>query len=133
MNIPEIMIPLMNVLLQIKRIKINNKIVRKVDTVTEISGIDSNNDIELTNIFKWDSQHDYYKISNLSSDGSIINKISDIKHILKDDLLNELENRKNILKWMLDKNISEYDDVIEVIHDYYTNPKFVLNNIKFGV
>jgi flagellar protein FlaI len=132
MNIPDIMIPLMNVLLQIRRIKTKNKVVRKVDTVTEITGMDLKGEIKLTPKYKWDSiKDDYINFEDDNSNESIFKQISTLRHITESVLKEEMKNRTSIIKWMLNTNINEYNEVSEIIHTYYTNPEQVLSKAKF--
>jgi flagellar protein FlaI len=42
-------------------------------------------------------------------------------------LLDELQRREQILKWMVHKNIKNYDDVADIVRKYYINPNDVYN------
>ena len=148
MNIPEIMLPLMNVLLQIRRVKINNNIARRVVTVAEITGLPtrahiraSQNEeaVQIEKKYEWDAENDsfiyneIYEIDALLGESkSVFNQISEINHISIDKLEEELLNREIILKWMADTEIYTYEKVAEVIRNYYQDPDEVLNAAKLG-
>ena len=108
------------------------KVVRKVDTVTEISGIESNREIKLTPKYKWDSIKDEYINYEFEDEKeSIFKQISVLRHIPEVALKEEMKNRTSIIKWMVNQNINEYNKVSEIIYNYYTNPEQVLANVKF--
>ena len=110
----------------------NNKIVRKVDTVTEITGTDINGEIELTHKYKWDSIKDEYKSYVAEkSNYTVFKQISELRHIPVPVLEEEMKKRITILDWMVNSNITEYDKVADIIQNYYTNPEQVLSKAKF--
>ena len=46
------------------------------------------------------------------------------------DLERELERREGILKWMVRRNIKNYDDVADVVRKYYLNPEEIYNRTR---
>jgi flagellar protein FlaI len=134
MNIPAMMVPLMNVLLQIRRVKIGEKIVRRSETVTEIIGLSSGEQVQIEHRFRWDSEEDSYRYIDSAGRGDpVFKQIAELRHIPEEELEEELKKRTMILRWMNNENLKSYDDVSEIIHTYYTNPEEILTKARFEV
>ncbi len=137
MDIPEMLIPLMNVIVLIGRVKYQNTVVRRVYAVSEITGIDDSAEkVVLKKVYDWDALTDSFICTNSSSgvmDSYIIQKISESKHIPIEDLLNELKRREEILKWMAKKGIRSYEDVAGVVRRYYIHPNDVYNRARLDI
>jgi flagellar protein FlaI len=134
MNIPAMMVPLMNVLLQIRRVKIGEKIVRRSETVTEIIGLSSGEQVQIEHRFRWDSEEDSYRYIDSAGRGDpVFKQIAELRHIPEEELEEELKKRTMILRWMNNENLKSYDDVSEIIHTYYTNPEEILTRARFEV
>jgi len=134
MNIPPMMVPLMNVLLQIRRVKIEEKVVRRSDTVTEIIGLDSGEQVQIEHRFRWDSKGDSYRYLGSAGRGDpVFKQISNLRHVPEEELEEELKKRAMILQWMVNENLQSYDKVSDIIHTYYTNPEEILTKARFEV
>ncbi|NIO36992.1 hypothetical protein GTO27_04740, partial [Candidatus Bathyarchaeota archaeon] len=68
-----------------------------------------------------------------ASESYILRKITELKHIPMDVLLNELRKREHILKWMARRNIKSYDDVAGIVRRYYLNPNDVYNKARLEI
>lgn len=134
MNIPKMMLPLMNVLLQIRRVKLRDQIARRVVTVTEVIGdTPSEEGVRLQNIFGFNSEDDCFTRDTTSGGGSEIFKlISMIKQIPVDKLTEEQSRRETILRWMAEREIKTYEEVADMVRSYYVNPDEVYNAARLG-
>ena len=145
MNIPEMMLSLMNILIQIGRVKIDDKIVRRVITVAEITGLPvskvsrEQEIVQIQKIFEWDAENDGFaynapdEIDSLLGEGKdIFTLISEINHISVDNLKEEQSRREVILKWMAKNGLNTYEKVAKVVRDYYQNPDDVYNSARAG-
>ncbi len=134
MDIPAMMVPLMNVLLQIRRVKIDDRVVRRADTVTEIIGLSPTDQVQIEHRFRWDSTDDTYRFLESAGRGEpVFKQISTLRHIPESILEEELQKRTLILEWMVKENINSYAQVSEIVHNYYTNPEEVLTRARFEV
>lgn len=144
MNVPEMMLSLMNVLIQLKRVEVDNKIVRRVVNIDELVGLPImraarvSELVEIISRFEWHSEDDTF-IENpideadilLNQGRDIFSLISEINHIPLDKLIEERKKREIILGWMVENKISDYDEVIKIIRNYYHNPDEVYNIARF--
>jgi archaeal flagellar protein FlaI len=134
MDIPAMMVPLMNVLLQIRRVKIGDNVVRRSDTVTEIIGLSPTDQVQIEHRFKWDSTDDTYRFLESAGRGeSVFKQISNLRHIPEFTLEEEMQKRTLILEWMVKENMNTYSQVSEIVQNYYTNPEEVLTRARFEV
>lgn len=145
MNVPEIMLPLMNVMIQIKRVKQDGQILRRVTKVAELTAppvaLASQNgeSIHIHDRFTWQSEDDTFSDNPsldldflLEKKEGIFNLISEARHIPIEKLLEEHNKREVVLTWMVEKNMNRYEDVAQVIRDYYVNPEEVYNVARMG-
>jgi flagellar protein FlaI len=134
MEIPLMMLPLMNCLLQVKRVTFNEHVARRVESVTEIVDIDhKTQEPVLITRFKWNAENDtfeYHKPNN--KEKSIFRLISELNQIPIDKLHEELERREVILKWMVNVGVKNYDDVANIIRNYYHSPEDVYSVARLG-
>ena len=132
MNIPAMMVPLMNVLVQIRRVKIGDKVMRRADTVTEVIGLNASDQVQIEHRFRWDSIDDSYQLLESSDRGEpTFKQISNLRHVPVVTLEDEMQKRTLILEWMVKKNINTYAQVSELVHNYYGNPEEVLTKARF--
>ena len=130
MDIPSMLIPMMNAIVLIGRTKLRDTTVRRVQEVSEITGVDNKTGRAIfKKVYEWDSGSDSF-ISKSTGESYIFKKITELKYISMEALLNELKRREYILKWMVHKNIKSYDDVADVVRRYYLNPNDVYNRAR---
>ncbi len=130
MNIPPMLIPMMNVIVLIGRTKLRDTTVRRVQEASEIKGVnDETGRAMFKKVYEWDPGSDSF-ISKSASESYIFKKITELKHVPMETLLNELKRREYILKWMVHNNIKSYDDVADVVRKYYLNPNDVYNRAR---
>jgi flagellar protein FlaI len=129
MNIPEMMLPLMNTLMLIRRVRIGEDVVRRVDEIAELyPPISEGNLVKITPRFKWDSSTDTFTYFTPEKDEPhILNQISDIFQIPLNQIILEMEKKELLLKWMCKINVEDYKQVSKIVRDYYLKPEEVLN------
>jgi flagellar protein FlaI len=145
MNVPEIMLPLMNVLIQIKRVKKDGQILRRVTKVAELTAppaaLASQNgeSVHIHDRFTWQSEDDTFSDNPsldldflLEKKAGIFDLISEVQHIPLKKLLEEHNKREVVLTWMVENNMNRYEDVDQVIRDYYIDPEEVYNVARMG-
>lgn len=132
MNIPPMLIPMMNVIVLIGRTKLQDITVRRALAVSEITGInDKTGRATFNKIYEWNPESDSFIFSSVSaSNNHIFKKIAELTHVPLETLLGELKRREYILKWMVQKNIKSYDDVANVVRQYYFSPDEVYGKVE---
>jgi flagellar protein FlaI len=135
MDVPPMMLPLMNCLIQVRRVAFNGQVARRVESVTEIIDIDrETQEPTLVTRFKWNAETDTFAYNKPNNkDKSVFHFISQINQINIDTLHEELERREVILQWMVNVGVKNYDDVANIIRNYYHSPEDVYNVARLGI
>ena len=134
MNIPPLMFPLMNVVLQIRRVKVGDAVVRRATSVTEITGVTRDGVVETQERFTWNPEYDRYDyIEPHGDEEDCFSQISKTRHIRLEQLFKEHERRETIISWMVNRGINTYDEVAKVVRNYYVNPDEVYNAARLGL
>ncbi|HDI53131.1 MAG TPA: hypothetical protein ENF89_03150, partial [Candidatus Bathyarchaeota archaeon] len=124
MNIPKMMLPLMNVLILIRRVKLGEEIARRVVAVEEITGISPDGEVMLERRYEWNPEDDSFIYHPPSGRGrDVYRQIMETMHIPREKLMEEQARRERILRWMVEKGMNTYEEVSKVIRDYYLKPE----------
>jgi len=135
MNIPPMLIPMMNVIVLIGRTKLRDTVIRRVLDISEITEVsDKTGRAVFKKMYEWDPGSDSFIFhAKSASESHIFKKITELKHVPMETLLSELKRREYILKWMAHKNVKSYDDVADVVRKYYLNPNDIYSKARLEV
>ena len=127
MSVPEIMIQAIDFIIMQNRIYTPSGVsFRRVSEVAEVVGMEEGT-VQLNKIFKWNPEKDI--IENISITSNTLQQIANLSGKTVTELHHEIENRKIVLKHMINHEIRSVEDVNGVIELYYKNPQKVLNRI----
>jgi len=120
MDIAPAYIPLMNIVLTVRRVHIEKKKVkrayRRVVFVDEIADYE-----DYRTIFKWRPAKDDFV--SAFSNSVMLPSIAERLGMSQKELLKEIERRKRVLHWMRQRGIRSYKEVANIIAEYYSRPK----------
>lgn len=124
LNIPNYIIPLMNVIIHVRRMSIEGFTARRITDVAEVLGNDREGDPITRRRFVLDKMTQKFSyVEPKENDDDILKKVAEINRIHINHLLEENKRKQVILKWMVETNRSLYDDVSRIVRDYYLNPE----------
>lgn len=127
MDISPAYIPLMNIIMSVQRVHLvkngEKKAYRRVLSVNEI--VDSEKNV---NPFKWDPIKDEQTMDLDSS--FLLTNFSERLGITRDQLIEEMHRRTEVLRWMRSNKIRSYKEVATIIAEYYARPKEFYRKIK---
>ena len=127
MDIPASYMALMNCVIVIRRVKgEDGKGTRRAVIIQELKTA-----IDYHAAFKWDPKSDYFNSQLMESE--ILKRISEQSGKNIDEILDELEKRKIVLKWLVQRGVRAYDKVAEIIGKYYRDPESLMKKIEYGV
>jgi flagellar protein FlaI len=119
MDIAPAYIPLMNVVGIIQRVHLKKrggmKAYRRITSVDEIADYE-----KYKKAFEWKPAEDTFGSSLIGS--TLFSKLSRNLGVSQQDLIEEMERRKNVLSWMRKREIRSYRDVARTITEYYSRP-----------
>ena len=128
MNIPHTQVENLNAISIVRRLVINNVSMRRTINVAEMVGWDKKkNDFKINEIFRWDAEKDVY---NKVGKSHLLKQIASEMGFTDKDIEEELSKRKIILDYMVYKNIRSYEDVSQLVLDYFAEPEKVYRRAK---
>ena len=127
MSVPKIMIQAIDFIIMQNRIYTPSGVsYRRISEVAEVVGIEEGI-VQLNKIFQWNPERDMIEKVGIAS--NTLQQLADLSGKSINELRHEIENRKIILKHMINQNIRSVEDVNAVFELYYQNPEKVLNKI----
>jgi len=124
MNIPPMLIPMMNAVVLIRRTNLRGATVRRVVEVSEIVGVaEETNRAIFQVMYEWNPRSDSFVSRTESVDESLaFRRIAHLKHVPTRALTSEMERRERVLEWMARQNISSHREVSDIVRRYYISP-----------
>jgi flagellar protein FlaI len=121
MNVSKVYIPLMNSALHIQRVELPKakdglNFGRRVRTIWEIEDYDQYREVAV-----WNPRSDTFE--TWFENSFLLEKIAAIKGVSRQDLLLEIEKRREYLSELIEKDIRDQKEVAEQILAYYTNQR----------
>jgi len=127
-NIPRIMLQSLDIVCLQTISRVKNKRARRCKQVIEIIDIDPTTKELLTNeVFHWDPVKDSFQYSGKSYILEQIRAKNNMNHSMITD---ELTRRAKIIDWMLEKNITNFEDVAISTAQYYENKMELIAKIE---
>ena len=122
MDIAPVYIPLMNIVSTIQRVHLPKSKTGEMVAYRRLISVDEIADYEnYRNIFKWKAVED--KFDYFFKNGIMLPAIAERRGFSWQELLEEMERRENVLRWMRTRNIRSYKDVAAIITEYYSRPQ----------
>ena len=107
---------------------VGDKRVRRNIEIAEIVSLDPHTKmLRTTTVFQWDSVKDEHLMIGHSK---ALEEIRKSRGWSQSELQEELERRRLILEFMVEKNIRDFRDVSNIIHTYQTKSEKVLKKIE---
>ena len=104
--------------------------VRRNMKLVEIIGIDpKTRNIRTDDIFQWNAETDTFVRTGNST---ALQDIKKSRGWTDEELERELDKRREVLQYMLDNDIADYEDVSKIIQSFIIDPDRVLNQIREG-
>ena len=127
--LPRALLTSLDIIVFQNAINIGGKAVRRMTSVTEIIKLDPDtNQLIFMEPFRWVSKTD--DRFDDSGTSKILNNIRQQNDWSEQRLEQELKNRKTVLRWMIEKNIHEFEDVGRIVNDYKKYPEDLVKKAK---
>jgi flagellar protein FlaI len=125
MNVPKAFIPFLDLVFVVRRISVPSpdggfRAVRRIVSLDEIVG-----DQEVYRSFRWDPRNDSFKPSYDKSPK--LERIAKDNGIPMDEVLQEIDRRALILKWIQQKGIRNFKELSPILELYVSRPDEVFN------
>ena len=128
MNIPQTQVENLNAISIVRRLVVNNVSLRRTISVSEMVGWDKEkNDFKVQEIFSWDVEKDVYLKMSRSP---LLDRIATQWGYQQDEIDQELQMRQTILEYMVRKHIRSYEEVSQLVLDYFSDPQQIYRKAK---
>ena len=120
MNVPENNLPLLNIIINMKKHhSVEKGLVRQIAEIAELERMD--NQVLISNIYEKDVKGAEIKKTNVPN--RTIEYIAESVSATKADLMDELIVREKILRALVEEKVFDYLEVTKVIQKYYEDPE----------
>lgn len=128
-DLPRALLTSLDLIVFLNSVTVNGEPCRRITDVVEVVKLDpgSNRLVTMTP-FQWVSEKDD-KFSNMGG-SRILHDIKIQYGWSEKDLQRELQNRRDVLTWMIKNNLRSYSDVGEIVADYKKDQAGLMKRIK---
>jgi len=121
MDIPRKLVAGLNIITIQERIEKNGVPLRRTVATTEVVGLNSKNgEVKTNEIFRWNAKTDNFDQTGKSY---YLEKVASKNCMNEDDVRRDIENRQNVLEWMVNRGTNSFAEVTEVIRNFKTMPE----------
>lgn len=128
MNVPEFLVPLMNVFITIKRLSVGERMVRRAVEVRE--ALAGERGFEWRTLFRYNSAED--RLVRIA-ESKMLEEIARERFLPVRELEEELDRRRFVLQFLLERGIADFVRVSRVVRDYAVRPLAVYTAIERGL
>jgi len=119
----------LDVLIVMTNAKEKGKSARRIKELVEIQYVNSRTGTAHTKrIFNWIPVDDIFEETMPQSD--LLQRISFEEGISLQEIMHELKQRREVLRWMQRHNIVQYEEVCDIINLYYKDKKTVMKWVE---
>jgi len=129
MNVPEVLINLIDVFIILKRYHVKGKLYRVVDEISETSGMEAGRVVLLSHIFKYN--YDQNHVMSVSPSTVYRDRLAIETGFTPRDIINETWIRAAVLKTLDNRDIHTIKEVSTFCRYYALNPKEAM--VKIGL
>jgi len=126
-NVPHAMLQALNIVSIQMQTYIGNERVRRTKTLLEITGLDQRTGgVRINDLYTWDPTKDTFEYSGNSY---VLDQIKEERGWTNKQLSVALEERKDILEYMVEKKINNYK-ISQIVQRYALDPAAVLAEVR---
>ncbi len=121
----------LDLLIVLTNAKEKGKSSRRVKEIVEIQSVDPRTGIAHTKeSFSWIPSDDVFR--EVLADSDLLRRISFQEGIMYQELMDQLEERERVLKWMMKEKMLQFDEVCGIINLYYKDKDTLMKWVNKG-
>ncbi|NLI74593.1 MAG: type II/IV secretion system ATPase subunit [Euryarchaeota archaeon] len=130
-NCPRILLTsLQNVIFQ-SQVRIDDRFVRRMNKVIEVVGFDPDtNELISNSVFDWERSKDRFVYKGHSF---LFDRIMEMRSLSYKDMMNEFDRRVDIIRYMVQQDITDHRRIWEIINQYDREPEEIINHVRRGL
>jgi flagellar protein FlaI len=127
-NCPRILLTaLRNVVIQ-THARVGTDLVRRIKQVIEIVGFEPETNELITNtVYEWDQATDKFIYKGHSF---LFDKIMEMKSLTHEEMMDEFNRRTDIVKYMVQKDVTDHRKLWGLINSYYKDPDKTIKRVR---
>lgn len=127
-DVPRMMLQTLDALAVQAQARVEGRMVRRVKSITEITGIDdATGDILTNKVYDWDASTDEFRYLGRSQ---VLDEWRRRENMSLSEVQEEWNNRALVLSWMAGQGIRHITDVSDVAATYNARPERVLEHVE---
>lgn len=126
MNVPEVLVNLVDVFVIIHRYSIDGEIRRVIGEISETAGMEQKT-VLLSCLWSYDLSRKDFRETAVSS--AYRDRVAQLKGVSPRDIISEVKTRASIIKRLAEKNITDIFQVTEYCRGYIVNPKRIMDEL----
>ncbi len=132
MSVPHIMLPALDLILMEQKIYLKGRTVRRITEIAEVSEQSGEKEgtVILNNVYQWDPKTDTLLSTGIPS--ILKQKLARIQGVPIGEVDAEIDKRKKVIEYMIEKNISRIDKVGKTFNRYYSDKDELFAEIEGG-
>jgi flagellar protein FlaI len=125
-NVPRAMIQSLDILCVQTLTHVGTERVRRNRVIAEIEGIDQRTgDLDYSTAFEWNPSADDFE----QRDSHVLDEIQEERGWSRSELLREFRNRKRVLRYMVEQDVTDYRRFTALVNEYYAQPERVIDRV----
>ena len=126
-SVPRAMIQSLDILSVQTLTYVGDERVRRNRVIAEIEGIDQRTgDLDYSTAFEWNAETDTFS----QFDSIVLEEIRDERGWSRAELLREFRDRKRVLQYLVEQDVTDYRQFTALINEYYAEPDHVIDRIE---
>ncbi len=127
-NTPRILLTALNFVIIQTQVRLGTESVRRIRQIVELVGFEPETNELITNtVYEWDQATDTFAFKGHSF---LFDDIMELRNLTHDEMDVELQNRITVLRYLVEKDIRDYQEISQVIVSYYQYPDATVNRIR---
>ena len=127
-NTPRILLTALNFVIIQTQVRVGTDSVRRIRQIVELVGFEPETNELITNtVYEWDQATDTFAFKGHSF---LFDEIMEMRNLTHDEMETEVQNRITVLRYLVEKDIRDYEEISQVIVSYYQYPDATVNRIR---
>ncbi|MEW5937066.1 MAG: type II/IV secretion system ATPase subunit [Candidatus Thermoplasmatota archaeon] len=127
-NTPRILLTALNFVIIQNHVRVRDSQVRRIVQVVELIGFEPETNELITNtVYEWDQRTDSFIYKGHSY---ILDQLKEMKNMTHEEMEQEYRQRVDLIKYLVEKDITDYREISNIIVAYYKEPKETIAKIR---
>ncbi|MCK5038169.1 MAG: type II/IV secretion system ATPase subunit [Thermoplasmata archaeon] len=127
-NTPRILLTALNFVVIQKHVRVKDNIVRRITEIIELVAYEADTNEIITNtVYAWDQRSDGFAYRGHSF---ILDGMMEVKNMTHDEMDAEFRRRVDIINYMVEKNITDFYEISNLIVAYYKEPMDTIQKVR---